>query len=95
MVAWKLPRLIWRRGSWLLFMVTVDALTQALQGFRYQLLTKSLAFLAVFFVLVTDRWYVVGVAGAVLASHLVVSLSPTIVGSFRPTSFLTRQTSTV
>lgn len=88
---WKLPKFFLKRRSWMGVIVFVNALALGLRSFRYNLITKSLAVIAAFTILVSDNNVMVGVSAAVIGVLFVWSVARTVRLTLKPGWFLRYQ----
>jgi hypothetical protein len=90
-VGWYFPRFIYRRQSWIALLAVVNVITSLIRDFRYSLVTKVGAILAIAIILRSSSDPLTLFAGAVLLVILVVTYLRTLSLTFRASRFIADQ----
>jgi hypothetical protein len=90
---WKLPRLIYKTKSWLVALAAVNVITAVFRDFKFNIITKSLALVALLLILASDNALVLVPASLALVLLLLVTLYRSIKASLSGSRFLDLQKS--
>jgi hypothetical protein len=90
-LVWKIPAFLLRHRSWMVVMVTINSLSLFLRDLRYNLISKGLALLAAFVILVTSSDILLILAAIYLSGLLCLSTCRVIHRTFESNWFLTIQ----
>ena len=90
-IAWWLPRAIYKSRSWVVLLAVVNIFTTFIQDFRYSLVTKSAALIAIALILVNPIQSLTLVCGATLLVLLLTTYVRTVALVLRPSRFVTGQ----
>jgi hypothetical protein len=92
---WKLPRFYIRHRSWPLLLGTLQAMSSLFSDFRYNFMTKSLAFVAGVLIVTTGVWWLVLPSALYVAGLLLWSLVRRARRLFDAPSFVEVQRTTI
>jgi hypothetical protein len=90
-IFWKIPRLVYRRGSWIFFVGIVNAAADVVQSLRYSVVSKGLALIAAVLALTLHVEWIVFLCSTYLLLLLMWSYWRTLRASFQRSRFLTMQ----
>jgi hypothetical protein len=90
-VIWYLPRFIYRRQSWILLLAVMNAVTTFVRDFRYTLVTKAGAILAIATIVLSPFRPLDSLAAGALLLILAVTYGRTIGLVLRPSRFVADQ----
>jgi hypothetical protein len=91
---WKIPNLVVKLKmyrSWMFWMLLLNGFVVFFRNLRYQLMSKSLAVIAVAVILLTDNRFLLVPAAAVLFLLLLIAAGRVVVDTFQPSWFLRSQ----
>jgi len=91
LLVWKIPRLIYRSRSWVAFLAAMNAVVAFFQGFRYDLVVKTLALFAGLAIIESHSPIVLWPAMAYMGFLLIASFVRTVRHSFQRSRFVTAQ----
>lgn len=88
---WKLPRLLYRSGSPVAFLATINAVTSFLADIKHSIIVTAAAAFAALAIALSHSKVLLGAAGMVVCGLLIQSLYRTIKFSIMPARFLRMQ----
>ena len=90
-IAWWIPLFIYKRQSWIVLLAVINGVTTLVQDFRYTLVSKSLALIAIAVIVVSPLKALSATAGAGLIVLLAIAYVRTLGTVLRPSRFVTSQ----
>jgi hypothetical protein len=90
---WKVPRLIYRTRSWLVALAAVNVVTAVFRDFKFNVVTKSLALLALLCIFVADTAFILVPASITLVVLLLITLYRSISAALSGSRFIDLQKS--
>lgn len=90
-VAWKIPRFLYRRRSWVAVFAVLNILTNLIRNYRYNLVVAAAALVAAFVIGASSWGLLVVVAAGVWATLLILSFGRAIWFSLNPSKFVDAQ----
>jgi hypothetical protein len=90
-VVWWLPRAIYKSRSWVVLLAVLHVLTTFIQDFRYSLITKSAALIAIALILVNPNRSLTIVCGAAVLVLLLTTYARTVAIVLQPSRFVAGQ----
>jgi hypothetical protein len=91
LIFWKIPRAIYKTGSWIAFLAALNAVATFFTSFRYNFVSKALAVFAALAIALSTSVAIVAPAAIYLAALLVVTYYRTVRNSFSFSQFLRLQ----
>jgi hypothetical protein len=88
---WKLPRAIYKSGSWVFFFGVLNALSSLVMNLRYGIVFVASAAIGITLIAATDHKVTLGMGAAILVGLLVVSVTRTVGSSLLASKFVSVQ----